>query len=77
MAQLVAGEHGMGVGVDEPGQQGAAVQVDRDRAAERAGRAEPGDLPAAHPDGGAGRKEAAAVEDGPAVEDEFVTVRHC
>jgi hypothetical protein len=35
VAQLVSGEHGMGVRVDEAGHQRAAVEVDRLRAAER------------------------------------------
>ena len=76
MAQLVAGEDGVDVGVDEPGQQGAALQVDRNRPPERARRADPGDPPAADPDGAALGQETAAVEDRPVVEDDFVTVGH-
>ena len=73
MAQLVSGEDGVDVGVDEPGQQGAAAEVDRNRVPQRPRGPDPGDPPAAYPDGAAFGQEAAAVEDGPAVEDELVT----
>jgi hypothetical protein len=73
VTQLVAGEDGVDVRVDEPGQQRAAPQVDRNRRPERARRADPGDPPVADPDGAAFGQEAAAVEDRPAVEDDLVT----
>ncbi len=77
MAQLVTGEDRMDVRVDESGKQGAAVQVDRDRLPRRPPLADLGNLPAVHLDGAAFREEAAAVEDGPAMENDVVPVRHC
>ena len=73
VAQLVSGEHGVDVSVDEPGQQGAAAEVDRNRVPQRARGADPGDPPAAYPDGAAFGQETAAVENGPVVEDELLT----
>ena len=77
---LVPGEHRVSMRVDEAGQQRAAVQVDRlgrvwpAGGLQRLRRAHSGDGAPAGPDAGARGKEAAAVEDRPVAEEEFVCI---
>jgi hypothetical protein len=69
----------MDVRVHEAGKEGAALQVDGLRAAERPGlpgRPDRGDPPARGPDAGARGEERPAVEDGAVVEDHFFA-GHC
>ena len=81
-AQLVPGEQRVDVGVDEPGQQGPASEVDRlgptgaGSGARRSGRLHRGDPAALDPHAGAGGQEPAAVEHGAVAEDDLVAGRH-
>ena len=77
-AQLLAREQRVDMGVDEPGQQGPAIQVDRlgrigaGSGAWRPGRLHRGDPAAPDPHAGAGGQEAAAVEHSAVAEDDLV-----
>ena len=59
---LNPGEQRVGVGVDEPGQEGSALQVDHGRRPERSGRAHSGNSSAPDADAGARRQKPAAIK---------------
>ena len=76
---LVAGEDGVGVRVDEAGQEGAALQIDGLAPAERTGRPGRADLrdpSVCDPDTGSFGEEGCAVEDGAVMEDHLFADGH-